>query len=95
MVSTSSITSSSLRRADGHPIAAALGAAAREDFTTDARFDNPRVPQIRLQNFGIDRLVEVGTRVRELFADGATDPDRVRRVVNDAYIRDLRWHGRD
>ncbi len=32
------------------------------DFTTDPRFDNPRAPQIRLRNFDIDRLVEVGTR---------------------------------
>jgi hypothetical protein len=59
------------------------------DFTTDARFDNPRAPQIRLASFDIDRLVEVGIRVREVYADGAEDPVRIRSVVDDAYIRDL------
>ncbi|MGC5248839.1 BREX system ATP-binding protein BrxD [Gordonia sp. DT219] len=59
------------------------------DFTTDARFDNPRAPQIRLQNFDIDRLVEVGIRVREIYANGADAPSRVRDVVDDVYIRDL------
>ncbi|WP_435173659.1 BREX system ATP-binding protein BrxD [Gordonia hongkongensis] len=59
------------------------------DFTTEARFDNPRAPQIRLQNFDLDRLVEVGVRVRELFADGASDPARIRSVVDDDYIADL------
>ncbi|MGN7158027.1 BREX system ATP-binding protein BrxD [Dietzia cercidiphylli] len=59
------------------------------DFTTDARFDNPRAPQIRLVGFDLDRLVEVGIRVRDLYADGAADPARVRSVVDDAYLRDL------
>ncbi|MGW0039721.1 BREX system ATP-binding protein BrxD [Gordonia sp. NPDC003376] len=59
------------------------------DFTTDARFDNPRAPQIRLQNFDADRLVEVGIRVRDVYADGADDPMRIRTVVDDVYIADL------
>lgn len=59
------------------------------DFTTDARFDNPRAPQIRLLSFDIDRLVEVGVRVRDLYADGATDSARITAVVDDEYIRDL------
>ncbi len=59
------------------------------DFTTDARFDNPRAPQIRLAGFDLDRLVEVGVRVRDVYADGADAPDRIRSVVDDAYLRDL------
>lgn len=59
------------------------------DFTTDARFDNPRAPQIRLTGFDLDRLVEVGTRVRDLYADGSADVARIRRIVDDEYIRDL------
>ncbi|WP_455901541.1 BREX system ATP-binding protein BrxD [Rhodococcus gordoniae] len=59
------------------------------DFTTDARFDNPRAPQIRLAGFDLEKLVEVGIRVRELYADGASTPDRVRALVDDAYLRDL------
>ncbi|GGL40862.1 BREX system ATP-binding protein BrxD [Nocardia jinanensis] len=59
------------------------------DFTTDARFDNPRAPQIRLAGFDLDRLVEVGMRVRTVYADGATAPDRIRTLVDDTYLRDL------
>lgn len=59
------------------------------DFGTDARFDNPRAPQVRLTGFDLDRLVEVGIRVRDVYADGAAAPERVRRLVDDAYLRDL------
>lgn len=77
---------------DGRMGVAALPPLAQRlatDFTTDARFDNPRAPQIRLQSFDIGRLVEVGVRVREVYADGAQSPDRIRAVADDAYIRDL------
>ncbi|EME22379.1 BREX system ATP-binding protein BrxD [Rhodococcus triatomae] len=59
------------------------------DFGTDARFDNPRAPQIRLTGFDLDRLVEVGARVRDIYSDGSSAPDRVRSMVDDAYLRDL------
>jgi hypothetical protein len=55
----------------------------------DPRFDNPRAPQIRLPAFDLDRLVEVGTRVRDIFADGSTAPGRVREFVDDALLSDL------
>jgi hypothetical protein len=55
----------------------------------DPRFDNPRAPQIRLPAFDLDRLVEVGTRVRDIFADGSTAKDRVRQFVDDALLSDL------
>ena len=59
------------------------------DFTTDARFDNPRAPQIRLAGFDLDRLVEVGVRVRDVFADGSPAGDRIRSVVDDGYLQSL------
>lgn len=59
------------------------------DFTTDARFDNPRAPQIRLVGFDFDRLVEVGVRVRDVFADGSPVGDRIHAVVDDAYLASL------
>ncbi|GIJ31528.1 BREX system ATP-binding protein BrxD [Micromonospora sediminimaris] len=59
------------------------------DFTTDARFDNPRAVQIRLAGFTVDSLVELGTRVRDLYADGSAVPHRVRAVVDDDYLREL------
>lgn len=59
------------------------------DFTTDARFDNPRAVQIRLSGFDHAGLVEVGVRVRDIYAGGASAPDRVRRQVDDRYVADL------
>lgn len=68
---------------------APLAQRLHTDFTTDARFDNPRAVQIRLPGFTLDSLVEVGAKVRDLFADGADDPDRIRTVVDDDYLRTL------
>jgi hypothetical protein len=59
------------------------------DFATDARFDNPRAVQIRLPGFDLDALVQVGARVRDLFAEQATQGGRVRAVVDNAYLADL------
>ncbi|MCT7657634.1 BREX system ATP-binding protein BrxD [Mycobacterium deserti] len=56
------------------------------DFTTDARFDNPRAVQIRLPGFSQELLEKVGSTVRDLYADGADFSDRVRKLVDDDYI---------
>jgi hypothetical protein len=56
------------------------------DFATDLRFDNPRAPQIRLRGFDIDSLTEVGRIVRDLYAEGATDVERVRSTVDNEYV---------
>lgn len=59
------------------------------DFQTDARFDNPRAVQLRLAPFDHDRLVEVGTKVRDLFAADCEAPERVKRLANQDYIDTL------
>jgi hypothetical protein len=59
------------------------------DFSTDPRFDNPRAVQLRLPGFDRDSLLELGSKVRDLYAAGAEAPDRVTTVVDDAYIADL------
>jgi hypothetical protein len=59
------------------------------DFQTDARFDNPRAVQLRLPGFSLDRLCAVGCRVRDIFAQHAREPARVRELCDDRYIRDL------
>lgn len=56
------------------------------DFQTDPRFDNPRAVQIRLSGFDHARLLDVGVKVRDLFAADCTSPDRVRRLAPDRYI---------
>ena len=35
------------------------------DFSGAPRFDNPRAPQVRLRNFDLDRLEQVGSKVRD------------------------------
>ena len=59
------------------------------DFGSDPRFDNPRAPQIRLRGFDIDSLVEVGRKVRDIYATGSTAPDRVASLCGDSYVRTL------
>ena len=59
------------------------------DFTTEARFDNPRAVQIRLANFTGDSLREVGRRIRDIFADHSPNQARIRGVADDVYVADL------
>jgi hypothetical protein len=61
------------------------------DFTTDARFDNPRAIQLRLPGFDFAALGEVGRRVRDLYADGSDNAERIRRLADDSYV-DLLAH---
>jgi len=68
---------------------APLAQRLQTDFATDARFDNPRAPQIRLQGFTSESLVELGSRVRDIYAAGSGGPERIHAVVDDAYISDL------
>ena len=59
------------------------------DFSTDPRFDNPRAVQIRLPGFDRPALRELGAKVRDLYASGADQPERVRSVVDDTYVIEL------
>ncbi|SMG34752.1 BREX system ATP-binding protein BrxD [Paraburkholderia susongensis] len=59
------------------------------DFATDSQFDNPRAVQIRLQPFNHSALVEVGRRVRDIYAGGQPNEVRLRRLVDDAYVDTL------
>jgi hypothetical protein len=68
---------------------APLAQRLQTDFQTDARFDNPRAPQIRLAGFTPDSLLELGSRVRDIYATGTEEADRVHALVDDAYVRDL------
>jgi hypothetical protein len=59
------------------------------DFATEARFDNPRAVQVRLAAFDLDRLVEVGCRVRSIYQEHCPSAARVAERCDDAYVRDL------
>lgn len=59
------------------------------DFSTDARFDNPRAVQIRLKGFDTGLLQEVGCKVRDLYAANSKVPERVRSRADDAYVESL------
>jgi hypothetical protein len=64
------------------PLAARIGV----DFSGDPRWDNPRAPQVRLLGFQHENLVELGRRVRDIYASGSPSADRVLAVVNDDYL---------
>ncbi len=66
-----------------------LAQRVHTDFTTDARFDNPRAVQVRLAGFTRASLLELGAKVRDLYASGAENGDRVLAVVDDRYLGDL------
>ena len=73
----------------GVPRLAPLAQRLATDFGTDSRFDNPRAVQIRLAGFDRASLESLGAKVRNLYADGASEPARVRSLVDDVYIGDL------
>jgi hypothetical protein len=56
------------------------------DFGTDRRFDNPRAVQIRLAAFDNSSLLAVGRRVRDIYAEGRPNEQRLRTVVDDSYL---------
>jgi hypothetical protein len=68
---------------------APLAQRLHTDFTTDVRFDNPRAVQIRLPGFDIDLLAKVGRKVRDIYVEGGSSPERVRRTVDDEYVHSL------
>ena len=59
------------------------------DFQTEARWDNPRAPQIRLPAFDLERLCLVGARVRDIYKEHSKNGDRVQRLCDDTYVREL------
>lgn len=59
------------------------------EFLPDARFDNPRAVQIRLPAFTLERLRDVGIKVRDLYQAQAQDPARLCRLVDERYLDDL------
>lgn len=59
------------------------------DFTTEPRFDNPRAVQLRLPGFTKDSLVALGQTIRDLYASGSPDPERITAMADDSYVADL------
>lgn len=59
------------------------------DFTTDARFDNPRAVQIRLSGFDLEKLNEVGAKVRDIYASHCANAKRVLELADDPYLNAL------
>ena len=59
------------------------------DFSTDRRFDNPRAVQVRLPGFTRDALLELGAKVRDLYADGILNQEHILGLVDDTYLDTL------
>lgn len=73
----------------GAPRLPPLSQRLATDFATETRFDNPRAVQLRLPGFDLAALTQLGAKVRDLFAGGASDADRIARMVDDAYVSEL------
>jgi hypothetical protein len=70
----------------GIPLLPPLADRLHTQFAKDPRFDNPRAPQLRLTGFDQARLVELGTRVRDLYVSGIASPERLQTVADDAFL---------
>ena len=57
------------------------------EFGADPKFDSARAPQVRLVPFDLNRLVEVGLKIRDIYPGDAMD--RVLAKVTDDVVRDL------
>ncbi|MGC5626966.1 BREX system ATP-binding protein BrxD [Georgenia sp. Z1344] len=68
---------------------APLAGRLATDFQTDARFDNPRAVQVRLTGFDRTKLIELGLRVRDIYAEGSGSADRIEARVDESYVGDL------
>lgn len=73
----------------GIPRLAPLEQRLATDFTTDARFDNPRAVQVRLRGFDRASLLQLGIKVRDLYAGGTETGERIRARVDDAVLGSL------
>lgn len=71
----------------GVPRLPPLAGRLATDFSTDARFDNPRAIQVRLPGFTPESLVELGCRVRDLHGQGSARAA----AVDDDYLRALAY----
>ena len=59
------------------------------DFQTDARFDNPRAVQLRLPAFDLDKLVSVGTKIRDMYAEQSVERARISERCSDQTVEKL------
>lgn len=59
------------------------------DFSGDPRWDNPRAPQIRLLGFQQESLVQLGSRVRNIYASDSAAADRITTLMTDEYLTRL------
>ena len=59
------------------------------DFQMDARFDNPRAAQIRLPAFSLEKLWQVGCKVRDIYQEHAQAPEQIVERCHDDYVREL------
>ncbi len=59
------------------------------DFSTDIRFDNPRAIQIRMKGFDLKTLVQLGIRIRDIYAAYSNNAEEIKMKADDRYIASL------
>ena len=59
------------------------------DFQTDSRFDNPRAVQMRLPPFDMDRLIQIGIRIRDIYAGQSNQAERILKLCDNAFLKDF------
>jgi hypothetical protein len=65
----------------------ALAQRLHTEFGKEPRFDNTRAIQVRLHPFDLDRMIEVGRSIRDLYP--SEDPARIAAIVDESLLREL------
>ncbi len=65
---------------------APLAQRLHTDFMEDTRWDNPRAVQLRLTGMDRARLIEVGLKIRDIYAHGSEQQARIMELCDDAYV---------
>ena len=68
---------------------APLAQRLHTDFSTDAKFDNPRAVQIRLKGFDLSALYQLGCKIRDIYAAYSEHGERIIQVADKKYIESL------
>ena len=68
---------------------APLAQRLHTDFSTDPKFDNPRAVQIRLKGFDLSALLNLGCKIRDIYAAYSDHGERIHKLANERYVEAL------
>ena len=68
---------------------APLAQRLHTDFSANPKFDNPRAVQIRLKGFNLSALLNLGCKIRDIYAAYSKHGERIHNLANERYVESL------